>query len=74
MIMALSMVVSLVVVVFITVVFVGSSLLLCIASMYVILCRNELHLQRLLFPHQLLLKNVVLMSSYALYHIRVKNG
>ena len=66
------MVVSLVVVVFITVVFAGSSLLLCIASIRIILCHMRLQLQRLSSNHQLLCKNVVLKTSDAIYHFRVK--
>ena len=70
MIMAENKVVSLVVVVFITVVFVGSSLLLHMASKCIILCHMRLQLQRLSFPH----KKVVLKTSYAIYYFRVKNG
>ena len=70
--MAKNMVVSFVVVVFITVVFAGSSLLLRIASIRIILRHMRLQLQRLSSNHQLLCKNVVLKTSDAIYHFRVK--
>lgn len=72
--MAISMVVSLAVVVFITVVFIGSSLLLRIESICIILNHIGLQLQRISFPHELLFKNVVLKKSEAIYYLRVKNG
>ena len=62
MIMAKNMIASLVVVVFITVVFAGSSLLLRIASIGIILRHMGLQLQKLSSNHQLLFKNVVLIS------------
>ena len=71
-IMAKDMVVSLVVAFFIIVVFVGSSLLLPIASICMILRHMGLQLQRLSFPHQLLCKDVVLKTSDAFYQFRVK--
>ena len=61
------MVVSLVVVVF-----AGSSLLLRIASIRIILRHMRLQLQRLSSNHQLLCKNVVLKTSDTIYHFRVK--
>ena len=61
------MVVSLVVVVF-----AGSSLLLRIASICIILRHMRLQLQRLSSNHQLLCKNVVLKTSDTIYHFRVK--
>ena len=70
--MAKNMVVSLVVVVFITVVFAGSSLLLRIASIRIILRHMRLQLQRLSSNHQLLCKNVVLKTSDTIYHVTVK--
>ena len=72
MIMAKNMIASLVVVVFITVIFAGSSLLLRIASIRIILRHMGLQLQRLSSNHQLLCKNVVLKISDAIYHFRVK--
>ena len=72
MIMAKNMIASLVVVVFITVVFAGSSLLLRIASIRIIMRNMGLQLQRLSFLHQLLFKNVVLKTSDAISHFRVK--
>ena len=63
MIMAENKVVSLVVVVF-----VGSSLLLHMASKCIILCHMRLQLQRLSFPH----KKVVLKTSDAIYYFIVK--
>ena len=73
-IMARNMVVSLVVVVFITVVFAGSSLLLRIASIRIILCHMRLQLQRLSFNHQLLCKNVVLNTSHTFHHFWEKRA
>ena len=67
MIMAKNMVVSLVVVVF-----AGSSLLLRIASIRIILRHMRLQLQRLSSNHQLLCKNVVLKTSDTIYHFRAK--
>ena len=67
MIMAENKVVSLVVGVF-----VGSSLLLHMASKCIILCHMRLQLQRLSSNHQLLCKNVVLKTSDTIYHFRVK--
>ena len=72
-IMAASMVVRLVIVVFIILVFVRSSLLLRMASICLILHHLELQLQRLSFPHHLLFKKVFLNTSVAIYHFRVKN-
>ena len=72
MIMAKNMIVSLVVVVFITVVFAGPALLLRIASIRIILCHMKLQLQRFSSNHQLLCKNVVLKTSDTKYHFRVK--
>ena len=72
MIMAKNMIASLVVFIFITVVFAGSSLLLRIASIRIILRHMRLQLQRLSSNHQLLCKNVVLKTSDAFYHFRVK--
>ena len=66
------MVVSLVVVVFITVIFVRSSLLLCIASICIILRHMGLQLQRLSFPYKLLSKKIVLKTSDDIYYFRVK--
>ena len=67
------MIATLVVVVFTTVVFVGSSfLLLRIASICIILRHMRLQLQRLSSNHQLLCKNVVLKTSDTIYHFRVK--
>ena len=68
------LVVSLVVIIFIIVVFVGSSLLLHIASICIILCHMGVQLQRLSFPYKLLSKKVVLKTSDAIYYFRVKNG
>ena len=67
--MAENMVVSLVVVVFITVIFEGSSLLLRIASVCIILPHMglQLQLQRLSFPNQLLFKKVVCKTIDAIY-------
>ena len=73
MIMAKNMIVSLVMVVFITVVFAGSSLLLRIASICIILHHMELKLQRVSFPYQLLFKKVDLKTIYAIYYFRVNN-
>ena len=61
-------------VVFITVVFAGSSLLLRIASICIILRHMGLQLQRLSYNHQLLCRNVVLKTSYAIYHFGVKRA
>ena len=72
MIMAKNMVVSLVVVVFITVVFAGSSLLLRIASICIILHHMGLQLQRFSFPYKLMSKKVVLKTSDAIYYSIVK--
>ena len=72
MIMAKNMIVSLVVVVFITVVFAGSSLLLRIASICIILRHMGLQLHRLSFPYKLLSKKVVLKTSDAIYYFIVK--
>ena len=66
------MIASLVVVIFITVVFAGSSLLLRIASIRIILHHMGLQLQRLSSNHQLLCKNVVLKTSDTIYHFRGK--
>ena len=71
-IMAKNMIVSLLVIVFITAVFAGSSLLLHIASICIILRHIGLQLQRLSYNHQLLCRNVALKTSYAIYHFRVK--
>ena len=65
MIKAKVMIVSLVVVVIITVVFAGSSLLLHIASICIILRHMGLQLQRLSFSYKLLSKKVVLKTSDA---------
>ena len=70
--MAVSMVISLVVVVFNIVVFVWLSLLLRIASIHIILRHMRLQLQRPPSNHQLLCKNVVLKTSDTIYHFRVK--
>ena len=72
--MAVSVVVSLVVVTFIKVDFVGSSLLLDMASICIILPHMGLQLQRLSLTHPLLLKNVFLRTSDVIYYFRVKNG
>ena len=72
--MVVIMVVSLVVVAFIIVISVWSSLLLRIASICITLHHMILQLQRLSFPHQLLFKKVVLNTSDAIYYFRVKNG
>ena len=63
MIIAESTVERFVVVIFITVVFVGSSLLLGMASICIILPHMGLQLQRLSLTHKLLFKNVVLRTS-----------
>ena len=70
--MAKNMIASLVVVVFITVVFAGSSSLLRIASIRIVMRHMGLQLQRLSSNHQLLCKNVVLKTSDTIYHFRVK--
>ena len=70
--MANDMVVRLVVVIFITVVFLGSSLLLRIASICMILCHMGVQLQRLPFPYKLLSKKVVLKTNDAIYYFIVK--
>ena len=67
-------IVSLVVVVFIMFVLVGSYLLLPIASICIILHPIGLQLQTLSFPHQLLFKKVILKISGAIYYFRVKIG
>ena len=72
--MAVSVVVSLVVVTFITVEFAWSSLLLDMASICIILPHMGLQLQRLSLTHPLLFKNVVLRTSDVIYYFRVKNG
>ena len=70
--MAKNMVVSIVVVVFISVVFVRSSLLLRIASICIIFRHMGLQLKRLPFPDQLLCKNVVMQTSDAIYHFNLQ--
>ena len=72
--MAVSVVVSLVVVTFITVDFVGSFLLLGMALICMILPHMGLQLQRLSLNHQLLFNNIVLRTSDVIYYFRVKNG
>ena len=72
MIMAVSMVVSHVVVVFIIVVFVWSSLLLLIAALCKTLSHMGLLLQRLSLSHQLFFKKVVLKTGDAIYFFRVE--
>ena len=44
-----------------------------IAVLCMILLHMGLQLQRLSFPHQLLFKNVVMNTSYAIYHFRLHN-
>ena len=68
------MVVSFVVDVFITFIFVGSSLLMSIASICIILRHMGVQLQKLSFPYKLLSKEVVLKTRDAIYYFRVKNG
>ena len=75
MIMNVSMVVRLFVVVFIIVIFVWLSSFCALPHLNINkIAPNGLQLQRLSFPHKLLLKKVVLKTSDAIYYFRVKNS